>query len=62
MAKQYPMTSLILRAMPDDVKKYILKTQGEIKAKKGTQYSQESTIYQIVREHKTANSKETISS
>lgn len=47
------MSTLHLKDLPSDVKKYILKVQGEVKAKKGiAQYSQQSTICQIVREHK----------
>jgi hypothetical protein len=42
-----------LKKMPEEVKKYILKVQAEIKIKKGTSnFSQESTIYKIIREHK----------
>jgi len=46
------MATLPLKDIPDDVKKYILKVQGDIKAKKGTQFSQISTVFQIIREHK----------
>lgn len=56
------MSSLILRAVPDDLKKYLLKVQGEIKSKKGTQYSLESTLYQIVREYKKIAEKKEITS
>jgi hypothetical protein len=45
------MATLPLKNIPVDVKKYILKLQGEIKAKKGTQYSQEQTIFTIIRQH-----------
>ncbi len=39
--------------MPLDVRKYILKIQGETKAQKGvSQYSLQLTIYQIIRDHK----------
>ncbi len=42
-----------LKDMPLEVKQYILKVQAEIKIKKGiSRYSQESTIYKIIREHK----------
>ena len=38
--------------MPEDVRKYILKVQGDIKAKKGIgKYSQQQTIIAIIREH-----------
>lgn len=58
------MASVLLTNIPPDIKKYILKVQGEIKVKKGTQFSQECTIVQIIREHKesseTKKSKERI--
>lgn len=39
--------------MPDDVRKYVLKIQGELKVKKGLgKYSQQLAIFQIIREHK----------
>jgi hypothetical protein len=42
-----------LKNMPLEIKQYILKVQADIKIKKGTsKYSQESTIYKIIREHK----------
>lgn len=38
--------------MPADVKKHILKIQGDIKTKKAIgQYSQLKTIFTIIREH-----------
>jgi hypothetical protein len=47
------MPTLPLKEIPLDVKKHILKIQGEIKEKKGiSQYSQSQTIFQIIREHK----------
>lgn len=49
--------------MPADVKKFILKMQGEIKTTKGvSQYSQEKTIYQIIRAYidLTKNKKEEV--
>lgn len=46
------MSVLHLRDMPKSVKKHVLKVQGEIKAEKGMSvYSQQSAIYQIIREH-----------
>jgi hypothetical protein len=55
------MAVLPLRDLPEDVKKYILQVQGETKSKKGiSQYSQEKTIIQIIREHKMA--RETVKS
>lgn len=49
------MASILLTNIPQEIKIYILKVQGEIKAKKGTQFSQECTIVQILREHKEFN-------
>lgn len=46
------MAAILITKIPPDIKKYILKIQGEIKVKKGTQFSQECTIIQIIREHK----------
>lgn len=44
--------------IPVDVKKYILKFQGDVKTTKGIgQYSQQQAIYQIIREHKKFNKK-----
>ena len=52
------MSALILKDLPLDVRKYILKLQGEIKAEKGVcQYSMPLTIYKIIREHKEFNKK-----
>lgn len=45
------MASILINNIPTDIKSYILKVQGEIKVKKGTQFSQECTIIQIIREH-----------
>jgi hypothetical protein len=52
------MPTINLKNIPEDVRKYILKIQGEIKSKKGTQYSQQLTIYQIIREHQQKNKNE----
>lgn len=50
------MATFPLQNIPDDVKKYILKIQGEMKCKKGiSQYSQQLVIFQIIREHKEIN-------
>lgn len=47
------MAEIKLKEIPNDIRKYILKVQGESKEKKCVaQYSQELTIYQIIREHK----------
>jgi len=52
------MSALILRDLPLDVRKYILKLQGEIKAERGVcQYSMPLTIYKIIREHQALKSK-----
>lgn len=45
--------------MPEDVRKYLLKIQMEIKLKKKVgKYSQQLTIYQIIREHQQFTEKE----
>lgn len=47
------MSTFPLENIPLDIKKYILKVQGEIKSKKGvSQYNQQLVIFQIIREHK----------
>jgi hypothetical protein len=47
------MSVLHLINLPKDVKKYLLKIQGEAKEKKGIgKYSLQKTIEQIVKEHK----------
>jgi hypothetical protein len=47
------MATLPLKDIPLDIRKYILQIQGNMKAKKGVaQYSQQLTIFQIIREHK----------
>lgn len=47
------MPSILMKGIPDDVKKYIVKIQGEIKNTKGiSQFSQQATIMHIIREHK----------
>lgn len=47
------MSTFPLENIPLDIKKYILKMQGEIKSKKGvSQYNQQLVIFQIIREHK----------
>lgn len=46
-------TTLPLKDYPIDVRRYVLKVQGEAKAEKGiSQYSLCKTIYKIIREHK----------
>ena len=48
-----PKPTLPLKEIPEDVRDYILQTQAEIKIKKKIrQYSQQQTIFQIIREHK----------
>ncbi len=52
------MAGFTLKKIPDDVLKYILKMQGVIKEQKGIgQFSMESTVYKILREHKELNEK-----
>lgn len=51
------MATINLKNIPEDIRKYILKIQGEVKAKKGTQFSQTLTIFQIIREHQQLNEK-----
>lgn len=52
------MSTLPLKNIPTDVKKYILKVQGDTKSKKGiASYSQVQTIYSIIREHKEQSEK-----
>lgn len=47
-----------LKDVPLDVRKYVLKIQGEVKAEKGiSQYSIYQTIYKIIKEHKEFNKK-----
>ena len=46
------MPSLLLKKMPEDIKKMLLKKQGEIKNEKGVcQFSLELTIYKLLWEH-----------
>lgn len=52
------MAALTLKEIPEDVLKYILQSQGSIKAeRKIGQFSMESTVYKIIREHKELNIK-----
>lgn len=47
------MAIVNLKSIPDDVLKFVLKVQGEIKSDKCiSQYSLEKTFYHIVREYK----------
>lgn len=49
----YTMPTLLIKNLPDDLKKYIVKVQGETKNKKGiSQYSMEAALLQIIKEHK----------
>lgn len=51
--KRVPKNTLPLKDIPTDVKKYLLKIQGQIKSQKGiSQYSLCLTIFKIVRDHK----------
>lgn len=51
-------SSILIQEIPTDLKKYILLIQGEIKTQKGVgQYSQQSTILQIIREHRECRGK-----
>lgn len=57
------MATLPLKNIPIDVRKYILKVQGDMKVKKGVaQYSQNLVIFQLIREHKEFSEKKLISS
>lgn len=43
--------SLCLRDIPEDIKKFLIKTQCQIKVEKGiSQFSLENTIYKLIRE------------
>jgi hypothetical protein len=45
--------SMILKNVPDDVKKYLLERQAIMKIERNlAQYSLEQTIYKIIREQK----------
>lgn len=47
------MTSIYLKAIPLDLVKFILQTQGNIKVQKGVgKYSQSQAVIHIVREYK----------
>lgn len=47
------MTAVNVKGIPEDLAKFILKIQGDIKAKKGTgTYSQGQAILHIIREYK----------
>ncbi len=47
------MPIINLKAIPDDVKQFILREQAKRKKEKNVkQYSQELVIYQIIREYK----------
>lgn len=49
-----------IKDLEKDVKKYLLKIQGEAKEKKGIcKYSLQKTIEQVVREHKKYRKNET---
>lgn len=45
------MASLLLKNLPEDIRRLILKQQAKEKASRGTnQFSMELTIYKIIRE------------
>lgn len=47
------MSSFVLKKVPEDVLKTILKVQGEIKVKRGiTIYSLESAVYYIIKKYR----------
>lgn len=47
------MNVINLKEVPLDIRKYILKIQGEMKCEKGiSQYSISQTVYKIIRDHK----------
>ncbi len=49
---------MTLKVIPEDVLKYILKIQYVIKTdKKIGQFSMESTVYKIIRDHEKAHGK-----
>lgn len=46
------MAIVHLKNMPEEIRKYILLIQGNVKANTGRgKYSLESTIYKIIKEH-----------
>lgn len=50
------MAVINLKAIPQDILRYLLKIQGEIKSEKNiAQYSLEQTVYRIVKEHQAFN-------
>ena len=51
--KSYSMTTVYLKAIPEDLAKHILKIQLELRTQKGiNKYSQSQAILHIIREHK----------
>lgn len=43
-------SGLLLREMPIEIRKYLLKIQGQIKVDKGiSQYSLESVVYKVIQ-------------
>ena len=47
------MTTIYVKAIPEDLSKFILQTQGDIKVQKGLgKYSQSQSILHIIREYK----------
>ena len=47
------MTTVYVKGIPDDITKFILQVQGNIKSQKGVgKYSQSATIIHIIKEYK----------
>ncbi len=47
------MTAILVKSIPDDLSKFILKIQGDLKVKKGVgQLHQSQAILHIIKEYK----------
>ena len=47
------MTSILVKAIPEDLAKFILKIQGDLKVKKGVgQLHQSQAVLHIIRQYK----------
>ena len=56
LVTKYYISNMILIDMPPDVRAYILKVQADIKIKKGLgKFSQQLTIFHVIREHQKVN-------
>jgi len=54
------MAAIYLEKPPENIYKYLLRIQGEIKSSKGVaNFSLPETVYQIIREHEARNKKTT---